>query len=365
MGDRGTEARRSGRKGSWVGLIGTWAWRRCHGNVERRGSWLERLLRASVVLSLAALPPAGHALATSADSGPATPSCSKAIAAAEVVHAIPHNLLRAVAIAESGRPDVQGTGVEPWPWTITAERRGRFLATREEAESQLSQLRQRGLQNIDVGCMQINLLHHSSAFATVAEAFDVNRNVDYGARHLRSLYAQSGSWRQAVGRYHSYVSDVGEPYSMRVMEIWNGMSSVAATSRRRPTILAGGPDAQRDLMTRTFSAAGLPVPPELLDAQARARARQAQPAQAPSLDQLLGEQPRAGFAAPAGEEVPYRDPWQPAVPEAKAASGPGGGGSQVARPLAVSPQQPFDAPSISSGDTPPRARPLPLQGWGR
>jgi hypothetical protein len=356
--DRGAEAGTSGR---YVAFSG-WKWRLC--GARWQGPFLPPLLPRLLAMGLATLLLAGHALATAADDQRAVPSCSNAIAAAEVVQAIPHNLLRAIAIAESGRPDVQGKSVEPWPWTITAEGQGRFLASKAEAELQLSQLRQRGLQNIDVGCMQINLFYHADAFASSAEAFDVSRNVDYGARHLRALYAQTGSWRQAVGRYHSYVAELGEPYSLRVMEIWNGISSVAATARQPLAILASGPDAQRDLMARTFSAAGLPVPPELLNAQARAR--QGQPAQAPSLDQLLGEQPRPGFGAPSSEEAPYRDPWQPAVPEAKPGSGFSGGGSPTTRPLAGSPQQPFSSPSLSPGDrTSPRARPLPLQGWGR
>jgi soluble lytic murein transglycosylase-like protein len=59
------------------------------------------------------------------------------------------------------------------------------------------------LKLIDVGCMQINHHYHARHFASVEEMLDPARNVEYGARFLKELYAREGSWTMAVARYHA------------------------------------------------------------------------------------------------------------------------------------------------------------------
>ena len=50
--------------------------------------------------------------------------------------------------------------------------------------------------------MQINLMHHPDAFASLEEAFEPTRNVAYGARFLGQLRDETQSWTRAVERYH-------------------------------------------------------------------------------------------------------------------------------------------------------------------
>ncbi|HJO71542.1 MAG: hypothetical protein QF450_07035 [Rhodospirillales bacterium] len=63
----------------------------------------------------------------------------------------------------------------------------------------MRRLSARGVRNIDVGCMQVNLLYHKDAFATLEEAFEPASNAAYAARFLKDLYATSGSWSAAAG----------------------------------------------------------------------------------------------------------------------------------------------------------------------
>jgi len=58
-----------------------------------------------------------------------------------------------------------------------------------------------GVRSIDVGCMQVNLMYHPSAFASLDEAFDPGANAQYAARFLNALYRASGSWVQATAAY--------------------------------------------------------------------------------------------------------------------------------------------------------------------
>ena len=46
-----------------------------------------------------------------------------------------------------------------------------------------------GVRSIDIGCMQVNLMHHPNAFATLDAAFDPLANALYAARFLTELRA--------------------------------------------------------------------------------------------------------------------------------------------------------------------------------
>ena len=97
---------------------------------------------------------------------------------------------------------------------------GRYFETKAEAIAEVLKLRARGVRNIDVGCMQINLMYHPDAFTSLDAAFDPAQNVAYGANLLRSLRQSSGSWSQAVAQYHSQDDERGRGYMARVMRIW-------------------------------------------------------------------------------------------------------------------------------------------------
>ena len=153
---------------------------------------------------------------------PSSPSllCVTAIAGAERIVRLPPRLLGAIAEVESGRPDADTGKIYPWPWTIDAEGRGQFFDTKAQAIAAVSALQAQGVRSIDVGCMQINLMHHPNAFASLDAAFDPTSNALYGARFLSSLYAASGSWIQATAAYHSETPAIGADYQRRVMARW-------------------------------------------------------------------------------------------------------------------------------------------------
>lgn len=151
--------------------------------------------------------------------------CLAAITVAETVHRLPAHLLRSIAFVESGRPDpVTGRAV-PWPWTINAGGRGSFFATREEAVAAVRMLQAAGVRSIDVGCAQVNLMHHPRAFASLEDAFDPQVNAAYAARFLVALQASTRNWPLAAAAYHSQTPDLGIGYARRVMAIWPNSAS--------------------------------------------------------------------------------------------------------------------------------------------
>ena len=147
--------------------------------------------------------------------------CPEAIAAQEKALAIPKHLLSAIALAESARKHPTFGRRMPWPWTVMAEGEGRYLPTKEAAIAEVRALQARGIRNIDVGCMQVNLHHHADAFYSLDNAFDPFANVAYASKFLRSLYEDFGSWQEAAGRYHSATPELKGPYRDKVVTFWN------------------------------------------------------------------------------------------------------------------------------------------------
>ncbi len=146
--------------------------------------------------------------------------CPAAISGAEHRLRLPPGLLPAIARVESGRQDARTGRVLPWPWTIDAEGVGQFLATKAEAIAAVRGLQARGVRSIDVGCLQVNLLHHPDAFASLDAAFDPATNASYGGRFLAALHARSASWPVAAASYHSQTPDLADAYRRRVLAAW-------------------------------------------------------------------------------------------------------------------------------------------------
>jgi soluble lytic murein transglycosylase-like protein len=77
-----------------------------------------------------------------------------------------------------------------------------------------------GNRPIDVGCFQVDLQFHPTAFATLAQAFDPLANARYAARFLNELHARTSSWSQATALYHSAEPSSGLAYRSQVFAVW-------------------------------------------------------------------------------------------------------------------------------------------------
>lgn len=164
--------------------------------------------------------------------------CAQATAAQERVHRLPSRLLTAIAKAESGRWDEARRASFAWPWTVASGGEGRHFSTREAALAEVRRLKAKGVTNIDIGCMQINLFHHGRAFASVEHAIDPVANASYAAQFLRQLYETSGDWMEAAGRYHSSTPERGHAYRAKVARLWD-------ETKREPAVVADAAVAPR------------------------------------------------------------------------------------------------------------------------
>jgi hypothetical protein len=129
--------------------------------------------------------------------------CLSEIIKAETKYGIPKNLMLAMGFTEAGRATPDGP-MTVWPWTINVEGQGYWFPTKEIAIDAVKQFLAQGKRSIDVGCMQVNLKWHPTAFKTLDEAFDPVANVDYAGRFLQELHVlHANDWDRAVGFYHS------------------------------------------------------------------------------------------------------------------------------------------------------------------
>lgn len=146
--------------------------------------------------------------------------CPRHIRAAEQQHDLPAHLLTAISKVESGLWDARTKANLAWPWTVMAEGKGRYLPSKMAALAEVRKLQARGIKNIDVGCMQINLYYHPDAFENLEQAFDPKHNTAYAASLLSRLRLDAGSWTHAIGDYHSKTIAFARVYRLKVFKAW-------------------------------------------------------------------------------------------------------------------------------------------------
>jgi hypothetical protein len=188
------------------------------------------LLSASASPAFAEAPRAPAIIAPEADAAAAA-DCEQAGEQAERDFALPRGLLLAIGRVESGRKELRTGRYTAWPWAINAQGQGMLLESRDEAVNQVRSLQARGIRSIDIGCFQINLLHHPNAFRGVEEGFDARRNASYAGQFLTFLFARTGNWNDAVAAYHSAEPERGSAYRARVFASWTGSDQVREPAR--------------------------------------------------------------------------------------------------------------------------------------
>lgn len=170
---------------------------------------LSALLMAALLSSSPELAAAPNASATqtppntpagappSAAAGARLGVCEAAMARASTKYGVPLAILYAVGMTETG-----GNGTLQ-PLAMNAGGKSLVATSPADGVRKLAEFKARGVTLVDLGCMQINHRWHGDQFASVAEMFDPERNVDYAARFLAELRQRHGSWTMAAARYNA------------------------------------------------------------------------------------------------------------------------------------------------------------------
>jgi len=159
--------------------------------------------------------------------------CTIAAQQMEEKYQIKKHLLSTITSVETGRWSKKHQRNMAWPWTVNAQGKGRFFKTKRDAIEEVKRLQAQGVKSIDVGCMQINLAYHPRAFKNLEDAFNPYKNMEYGARFLKSLYTQKGNdWNKAATAYHSSLPERAEVYAMKLSEAYKGI--IQASLDKKP-----------------------------------------------------------------------------------------------------------------------------------
>jgi hypothetical protein len=150
--------------------------------------------------------------------------CSNYFEYFEQKNNIPENLLRSISTVESGRWHSKAKLYLSWPWAVNQGGKAYYFETKKEAIDGVKKMLEQGITNIDIGCMQINLHHHPSAFYNLNQAFEPKDNIEYASSFLKNHYNQSGNWKKAVAAYHSQLP-IGEAYAEKVFKICTNYNS--------------------------------------------------------------------------------------------------------------------------------------------
>ena len=147
--------------------------------------------------------------------------CRNATQKFEEKYQIKEHLLTTISTVETGRWNDVAQQSLAWPWTINAQGKGMFFKTKAEAIRKVRELQKQGVKSIDVGCMQINLSYHGSAFKSLDEAFNPEKNVEYAAKFLTKLYENKGEdWIKAAMAYHSSVPTKAMRYKKKLVSAY-------------------------------------------------------------------------------------------------------------------------------------------------
>jgi hypothetical protein len=232
---------------------------------------LPGLLLAGALMLSALIQPAqangGGIEGTSSDTPPLF--CETAIKAAESARNMPLHLLQAIAFTESGYMSTAHGHRVAWPWTVMAEGKGRYYPTKAKAIAAVQALQARGIGNIDVGCMQINLHYHGDAFSTLDQAFDPVHNVAYATAFLLHLRGKANSWTKAIKQYHSRNRERQFAYRTKVNREWKALRHGRAPAPVTRVTQVEAPKDDTATATKPGSITGAQWPPRDYAAQIR------------------------------------------------------------------------------------------------
>ena len=182
--------------------------------------------------------------------------CRQTVRRTEQTLKLPIGILQAISLAESGRWDKSSRSHFAWPWTVTARGKGLFYPSKASAIAAVRKLQADGVENIDVGCMQVNLKYHPKAFANLEEAFDPAINARYAADLFTKLRVTNRSINRAVAHYHSTTRERNIPYTRKVMRLWNQERRRHFAEVRQQKLSAWHAERQRRERTRQEKASG-------------------------------------------------------------------------------------------------------------
>jgi hypothetical protein len=145
--------------------------------------------------------------------------CEKIIKNIESLTDIPEGLLLGIGKTEAGRI-IDKKELRVWPWTVNHAGKSLFFDNKKQMKNYVLKHLTKGDNNLDVGCMQVNLKWHKHNFKKVNDMISPEPNISYAASFLVQLKNKYGNWNEAIKNYHSSDPDKNKPYLDKVLSFW-------------------------------------------------------------------------------------------------------------------------------------------------
>ncbi len=145
--------------------------------------------------------------------------CEKIIKNIESLTDIPEGLLLGIGKTEAGRI-IDKKELRVWPWTVNHAGKSLFFDNKKQMKNYVLKHLTKGDNNLDVGCMQVNLKWHKHNFKQVNDMISPEPNISYAASFLVQLKNKYGNWNEAIKNYHSSDPDKNKPYLDKVLSFW-------------------------------------------------------------------------------------------------------------------------------------------------
>lgn len=143
----------------------------------------------------------------------------------EQKYKLPLDTLHAIALKESGKYHNKHQINVIWPWAVRFAGKPYYFSSKKEAVTFVKQQLKAGNNNIDVGCMQINLKYHPNTFASIEQALEPRYNIEAAAMILSKKFAGLQSWELAIAHYHSARKERGRRYFYDVHKIASNLEA--------------------------------------------------------------------------------------------------------------------------------------------
>ncbi len=150
--------------------------------------------------------------------------CNKCVALIKKIEhdlSIPKDLLHSIAYVESRLR----------PYAVHAKGKSHYFDNKSDAVDFVLSMQKRGFKNIDIGCMQVNLMAHGKKFLSIEQALDPETNILYAARLIKAFKKRFGSWEKAVKYYHTANPKYHNDYHERVYKVYGNAQSVLHMNR--------------------------------------------------------------------------------------------------------------------------------------
>ena len=148
--------------------------------------------------------------------------CEKIIKNIESLTEIPEGLLLGIGKTEAGRI-IDKKELRVWPWTVNHAGKSLFFDNKKQMKNYVLKHLSKGDNNLDVGCMQVNLKWHKHNFKEVNDMISPEPNISYAASFLIQLKSKYGNWNEAIKHYHSSNPIKNKPYLNKVLAYWKVM----------------------------------------------------------------------------------------------------------------------------------------------